>query len=294
MIITRIIGGLGNQMFQYAAGKSLATHLNTDFKIDISAYKNQNPKDTSRDYEIGCFSISDDFADQKDLEIFSYLKKFPFKYSPKLQYIYEKLSGRSIYREKNPNIFQSNFFDLSGNIYLLGDWQSEKYFKNIENIIKNDFKFKNDLNKNFQRYLREIKKTNSISIHSRRTDYITNPHANRLHGVCPISYYQKAIKLIKAKIKNPHFYIFSDDITWCKNNLKLRCPATYVEKNKAWEDLQLMSNCKHNIIANSSFSWWGAWLNPAHHKIVYAPKKWFVGIRGNTTKDRIPKKWIRI
>ena len=187
-------------------------------------------------------------------------------------------------------------FELKGDIYIEGYWQTEKYFKNIEHTIKKDFTFKTKPDKNNQSLLNQIKNCNAVAIHVRRGDYVKNPVANRILGVCNLDYYNKCINLIIRKINNPHFFIFSDDPKWTINNLNIDFPATYVSHNgsdKGYEDLRLMSNCKHQIIANSSFSWWGAWLNNNPNKVVMAPKKWFNDLSINT-EDLIPESWVKI
>ncbi|MCK4744844.1 alpha-1,2-fucosyltransferase, partial [Candidatus Parcubacteria bacterium] len=200
---------------------------------------------------------------------------------------------RLVITKEQHSHFDSKILKLIGNIYLDGYWQSEKYFKNIENSIRKEFTLKNDLQLKAKKLLRKIKNTESISIHIRRNDYISHKPANQYHGVCHLSYYKKAINVIIKKIDDPHFFVFSDDIDWCKKNLKIKFPTIFVEGNKDYEDLILMSKCKHNIIANSTFSWWGAWLNNNPNKIVIAPKKWFRK-KSINTKDLIPKTWIKI
>jgi len=135
--------------------------------------------------------------------------------------------------------------------------------------------------------------TNSVSIHFRRGDYVTNPLTSQHHGVCSNKYYQDAISLLKSKISQPHFFLFSDEPEWLKTNVSLQEPFRIIDNNPGYVDLYLMSNCKHNIIANSSFSWWGAWLNNNPDKIVIAPHKWF-NEPGINTYDLIPETWIRL
>lgn len=296
MIITQLKGGLGNQMFQFAAGLALAAEFNSEFKIDLSFYNDQPKTVTPREYELGYFVLDYKFADNDDLEKFNYYTKFPFKYSPKLQYIYNLFAKRYIYKEKNANRFQNDFFNLIGDFYLQGYWQSEKYFGKHHQLVRDSFDYKEKAKGNNKKFLDQILNTESVSLHIRRGDYVTDKATNAFHGLCDLNYYHHCVKEITKKIKKPHFFIFSDDPKWVKENLKLKYPAVYVTGNdgKGHEDLRLMRNCKHNIIANSSFSWWGAWLNENPDKIVYSPSKWFAGVEGDTTKDRIPKSWIKV
>jgi hypothetical protein len=137
-----------------------------------------------------------------------------------------------------------------------------------------------------------------VSVHIRRGDYVTNSHTNAVHGTCSLEYYENAINYISEKVKAPHFFVFSDDYKWALENFKNRSyPVTCISNNadKNYEDLTLMYNCKHHIIANSSFSWWGAWLNPNEDKIVIGPKQWFKSKKQSTdTKDVMPKEWVKM
>jgi hypothetical protein len=181
-------------------------------------------------------------------------------------------------------------------VYFSGYWQTELYFEEIESVIKKTFEFNKKLIsiKNIET-IKEINKVQSVSLHVRRGDYVSDPGAKLVHGgICTIYYYKRAIQTIQSIVKgNIFFYIFTDDIEWVKNNL-ISNKMIIVDWNRgdeSWQDMMLMSRCKHNIIANSSFSWWGAWLNTNKEKIVIAPEKWF-----NTMPafDIIPENWIRI
>jgi len=295
MIITKLQGGLGNQMFQYAIGKTLSEKNKTELKLDLSFYNKQPKNTTLREYSLGCFNVKKNIATDKEIKK---LKKYEWKNSRR-HFLYNLIfADRLIYIEEKWFDFEENYLKIKNNAYLDGYWQSEKYFsaqggKNIEKIIQKKFTLKKDLNNIAKGTSEKIINSNSVSIHIRRGDYANNPDTKSYHGLCPIGYYEKAIKKITNKIKNPTFYIFSDDIEWVKKNLKTNFPMIFVEGNKDYEDLILMSYCKHNIIANSSFSWWGAWLNKNPNKIVIAPKKWFVNETKNTN-NLIPKPWIQL
>ena len=192
--------------------------------------------------------------------------------------------------------FYSIVLKAKDNVYIEGYWQSEKYFKDIEAVIRREFTVKNELQGKNKEVAQQILDTLSVAIHIRRGDYISNPLTAKLHNTCSLEYYQQAINIFVGKVKDPHFFIFSDDPAWLQKNMVLQYPITHVNHNKAdkdCEDLRLMSMCKHNIIANSSFSWWGAWLNNNPDKIVVAPKKWFNDDSYNT-KDLLPESWIKI
>lgn len=274
-------GGLGNQMFQYALGRNLSLKNNTELKLNISSFKKDK---LFRIYSLSIFNISATTIFNPKLISRNIITQILSKVSKK-NYISLKQKNR---------YFKKDILTKKGNIFLDGHWMSEEYFKNIRKMLLNDFKIKEKLHKKNTILLKKINSTNSIAIHVRRTDYINNPVTKSILCTCSQEYYNNAIKYLKKKIKNPKFFIFSDDINWCKKNLKLPLNSVFVDINpleKGYLDLELMKNCKQFIIANSSFSWWGAWLSENKNKIICAPKKWFVN---QNEGDIVPKSWIRI
>lgn len=178
--------------------------------------------------------------------------------------------------------------------YLLGYWQSERYFSNVAEIIRSDYTFRHPLSRYNHELAQKIKTVNSISLHVRRGDYVTNHKTQSVHGLCSLNYYATAIRRLAARVEKPHFFVFSDDIAWALKNLNVGFPCEYVGHNRdveSYRDMQLMSLCKHNIIANSSFSWWGAWLNNNPGKIVISPQSWFRN-SNNSLCDLFPASWI--
>ena len=269
MIIVRVTGGLGNQMFQYAMYKSLEKKgklVKLDSKSFYETKKEHNGYELER-----IFDIKPNKPTKEDLE------KFDENNISTLFKIKRKLFGdkKFVYDTKE-YVFNKDVYKLK-NSYLNGYWQSIKYFEGIENDIKKDFRFKNQLdNKNLE-ILNEIENSNSISIHIRRGDYMSPENYNMYGCIATPTYYKKAIKVIEEKVENPIFFVFSNDMDWVKKNIQINSRVFYIDINSgngSYKDMQLMSNCKHNIIANSSFSWWGAWLNENKNKIVVAPKKW--------------------
>jgi len=295
MIIVKLQGGLGNQMFQYAIGRKLSILNKTELKLDLNFLLDRTPRPnfTYRDYNLNIFNLKVEFATQEQIKPFV---NYPDNKIKRKIYTYLFLGKNNKYiNEKQPTC-EPDIFKLTGNIYLDGYWQTEKYFSDIKNILYNDFTIKIPQDKKNQEIAEIIKNSNSVSIHIRRGDYIENKQTYNVHGVCDLDYYNNCINLLLKQIENPHFFIFSDDHQWATENLKLDYPITFVDHNdgsKNYEDLRLMSQCKHNIIANSSFSWWGAWLNQNPDKIVYAPQKWFNDSSKNT-KDLIPDQWIKV
>lgn len=290
MIVVKLIGGLGNQMFQYAAGRRTAYVNGMPLKLDIGGYTNQIGI-TPRKYMLSIFNIQENFATESEI---NKLKK-NIIIQKILNKIHPIFANKSYVKEKDHN-FDPDILKIDDNSYLEGYWGSEKYFKNIEQIIRQEFTYVNKPDKANKELIKQIDSCNSVSIHVRRGDYVEDEKTNQFHGICGLDYYQTAISYIAQQVKNPHFFIFSDDSRWGKAHLRLKYPTTYVTNNfgrKDYEDMRLMSRCKHNIIANSSFSWWGAWLNNNVDKIVIAPKKWFRN-KSIKTKDLIPKSWRKI
>ena len=288
MIITRISGGLGNQMFQYAIAKSMAKKNDDIFKLDISFY----PKQILRKYELNYFNIEENIATEKESNNLRGKEDFLYKVKNKLGL---KINRPSSYTfENNITTFDKEVWYKSKNIYLDGFWQNESYFEMIRDDILKDFTLKIDISNEAKKYLKSIKKENSISLHVRRGDYVQNTHTNSVHGTCGLEYYKSAIEYISKKTTIPIFYIFSDDISWCKENFDFIDNIVFVDDTKtAFDDLELIKNCKHNIIANSTFSWWGAWMNKYDEKIVIAPKVWFIDEKWKNLSIAL-NDWIKI
>src|SRR3989344_4310539 len=201
---------------------------------------------------------------------------------------------KRIVHEKAPG-FDPAVLEIPNNRYLDGYWQSEKYFRDKSDLIKKEFTLKNGLGKTAQKRTEKIQETDSISIHVRRGDYISNLKFSAVHGTLPLSYYELGMKTVEQKVKNPHYFLFSDDLEWATQHLSSRFPVTVVthEEMTENEQMHLMALCKHHIIANSSFSWWGAWLDSRPDKIVIAPKNWFADPSKNAS-DIIPPSWLKI
>ena len=283
MIIVKLIGGLGNQLFQYAAARRLAEKHSTILKLDITGF--EKDKHCLRTYNLHCFYIHESLATNAEINLIQWNLFNRLKH---------KLSS-SDGTEKQFD-FDPKILDAPNNILLDGYWQSEKYFADISDILRREFVVKYQQDAQSQMFSDRIQSTESVSLHVRRADYVQNALTNKIHGTCDQDYYDRAIRYIAERVNHPHFFIFSDEPEWVKDNLKIGFPMTVVDCNDAsrnYEDLRLMSTCKHNIIANSSFSWWGAWLNPNPDKLVITPEQWFNDKKRNT-KDLIPEQWVKM
>jgi len=277
MIIVKLISGLGNQLFQYCIARQLSLTRGTELKLDISFFKRQS----LRSFRLHHYNIQAEIATEKEVRRFTDIYADTSLYA-KLFRKAEKLSpkrNRRLFKEQEWWVYEPELLKASGNIYLDGYWQHYKYFENINPWILDDLTVSEPYTAHESELLSAIQETNSVSLHIRRGDYITDRDAYNFMGVMPVEYYDEAIKHMRENVQRPEFFIFSDDLQWAKDNIRIDAPVTFVhpdEGKKDYRELDLMSKCKHNIIANSSFSWWGAFLNRYPGKIVIAPRKWIV------------------
>lgn len=273
MIVSKLIGGIGNQMFQYSAGRAVSIKRKELLKLDKSGFEVQ--PGAKRHYSLHIFNIDENFISKSEILLAKLLHQHTSIIYPRTDVLTE-------------------FPERSGDLYLEGYFQSYRYFEKVEDSIRKDFTFKNKLSKDALDWQTLATKYTAISVHVRRGDYATDPVENKKFGLLPISYYQKAFKRLDS-VKNPAVFVFSDDITWVKSNLKFPTKTFFVSSfgGSQEEDLRLMASCKHNIIANSTFSWWGAWLNNSPKKIVIAPKLWRQD-GYNTIELLLPPTWIKL
>lgn len=285
MVIVKIVGGLGNQMFCYAYAKNLEAK-GFQVKIDISAYETYT---LHGGYQLDRFNIDLQVATLE--EISSFIKKGLF------HKILRRLNlGQSLIKTEKSLLFDKSLLELESNAYVQGYFQSEQYFEGIRQALLNTY----TLAENYTDYANQLKKEivaseNSCSIHVRRGDFL-NAQNSSVHGTCSLDFYQQAFSYLNSKYQNLHVYVFSDDIEWCKQNLEFENIHFVDNKNGTpHEDMLLMSLCKHNVISNSTFSWWAAWLNENDAKTVIAPKRWFVSSEMQLQAvDICPKSWVRL
>lgn len=292
MIIVKLMGGLGNQMFQYATGRSLSLRLGTELKLDLSFLEGDQTGNTPRSYALDQFAINAVKAMPWEIARMTgcgttFVQRITAR-------AVKKACGCLAYRE---NLFPVNpaFFSLPDNTHLEGYWQSERYFIQYRDIIRAELAVKSPLSGKNRELAEEIRGVNAISLHVRRGDYVADERTKAMHHVCDLPYYREAEDQVAQAVENPHFFVFSDDPDWAQRHLKLRHPASYLGHNAliAHEDLRLMTLCRHHVIANSSFSWWGAWLCTSEDHLVIAPKRWF-NDPSIDTSDVTPSEWCRI
>jgi hypothetical protein len=275
MIIVKLEEGMGNQMFQYACGKALARKFKTGLVLDKRYISKRNMYLIPRTYGLSRFHIRErSFEDIPD-------NRLP-----------ESVCDVS---EEGWLKYSADLINAAGkDSYLTGFWQSWKYFEGIESLLRKKFRFRME-NISRQNILlgETMRQTDSVAIHVRRTDYLMPCH--RHIGTLPVDYYIKAVSYLTERVARPTFYIFSDDPDWGEENIVTPLGAHVVRGNSDIEDMYLMSRCRHNIIANSSFSWWAAWLNDYPEKMVLVPHIWFPGSSVIVEEiDLIPPDWISI
>lgn len=288
--IAWIQGGLGNQMFIYAFAQNYPSIL-----YDITIYDENCP----RAFDLANYNIDRNFASDEQIKICKHEIRFKNRlFSKRLRKLFHLnkyiLDFSNIKTEKVCSLYQKDLLNIKGKAYFDGYFQTYKYFEQYREKLLHDFTLLVPLDDANKAMLENIRKENAVAVHIRRGDYTTPK--------CPLElldldYYTRAFEIIKNKVKNPHFFIFSNDVEWVTKNIKTGCTQTIVDINDeahGYFDLELMRNCKHDIIANSSFSWWGAWLNENPDKVVVAPQKWFKPKRDESSADMIPENWIRI
>lgn len=289
MIVMNLKGGLGNQLFQYALGRHLASIHNTTLALDVSSFES----DPLRNYRLDSFNISAAVLPPKTN---SFAKRVANKFLSEKNPIYRFFHKELPLVRENGFEFQANILQSPDNVFLDGYWQTEQYFKPIADVIRQDLTLAQPLSAELKAIEEQIRSSNSIAVHVRRGDYASNPVTTAYHGLYPMDWYIKAAQVMEKDLSNAHYFVFSDDHEWVKENLKLDAPCTFIKPSpdgKEAQDLYLMSCCKHNITANSSYSWWAAWLNANPNKKVIAPAVWFMGANSNT-KDLVPNNWLRM
>jgi Glycosyl transferase family 11 len=286
-IIVALSGGLGNQLFQYAAGRSLSLSLNCDLALDLSWFLG----DQNREYGLKNFNLPVNILDSTS--------RFPFGIEAIKARIFKRFYktrfGLPVFKEPHFH-YVSNFQAINSPVVLDGYFQSDRYFLEHEDQIRRDLNFSGAYPEKCLSVYKKIQEYDAIAVHVRRGDYLSSKKNAAIYHSLSIEYYLEAVKDIAKGLANPHCFIFSDDISWARENLVLGMPADVVDINSGDEvywDLRLMGACKHFVIANSSLSWWGAWLGKDPQKKVISPKLWFKS-NVRDTSDLIPENWSRL
>ena len=292
MIYVKIKAGLGHQMFQYAFGRALSLRRKELLVLDTSWYGHQKDRETIRTYDLDKYKIVARVATPDEIAPFN--TKFQL-FQRKILYYFGRLIGKSEY-VYYPKLARSNAK------YFEGHWVTEKYFLEFADTIRNELSLSKPLGSSAHQFEQKILNDKStgkipVSLHVRRGDVITNPYAVKFQGALETVFYKDACEYLFARFPKEYlkFYVFSDGVEWARSNIVTGGETEFVSNPQIsdHEEIYLMSICSHHIVANSSFSWWGAWLNPNKDKIVIAPKKWLADSSFKTT-DAVPPEWIRM
>jgi hypothetical protein len=292
-IYSYLQGGLGNQLFQYAIARALSEQYQVGIALDRSWFDTQHEGATPRQFQLDLLNIPQ-INYSKDL--------FPKKTGRLRSFVQNYLSNDAfVFYQKSAFDFDSRLLHLKNirnrNLYLFGYWQGFRYIQSIHSILQKDFELRAEISTHYQPLLKKIIASESIMLHIRRGDYVSSPSAAQIHGALSIDYYLKAIEVMQLRKSDGHFFIFSDDLAWARTMLPANLPVTFIEnsadENAAAQELQLMRACKNHIIANSSLSWWGAWLTNNSDGLVIAPNRWMAD-SSLDLGNLLPSKWYRL
>jgi len=299
MIIINLMGGLGNQMFQYASAKHLSIIHNTPLKIDASNFRKLT-KNREHVFQLDCFNISAPQASETEISMYkpseSRGRKFMRRVKKTLKLPVVDMTSPYLYSEPDESNFKPDFFGLGPDRYLIGYFNSYKYFAPIRDILIEEYAPREDIGEKAREMIHRIENANSVSIHIRRGDYIDDPDVRKsIEGIITDRYYKNAIEALADRITDPHFFVFSNDMNWVRAHFRIPFKVTCVDINpphRGFEDLWIMSKCRHNITAGgSTFSWWGAYLNRNADKIVVRTGKISKDPQYNHPEDYFPPEW---
>ncbi len=293
-VVIRVKGGLGNQMFQYAAGRAVALRCGVPLKLDLSGFADP----TERPYALDAMAIEATPAVAADLAPFG--KEEPSARGPWARLLGVRCRLRRWRGRRDGRLYEERVFhfdprvrSLSAPVYLDGYFQSERYFRDVRGAVARELSLRAPLDPANAAMAASIRESDAVSLHVRRGDYVTKV----IHGTCSLAYYRAALAHVVERVPGAHFYVFSDEPGWARENLGGLHPMTFVTHNPpergAW-DMHLMSLCRHHVIANSTFSWWGAWLSTWPDKIVVAPRPWFASAPWHDTRDLLPVGWVEL
>ena len=300
MIIARLWGGLGNQLFQYAAGYALSRHKGVALLIDPL----QCHLDKNRPYELKHFHVTGrpwTAEEEKHFDPWIRLARpadaATHRWAGFAKRHLSSMAARYLsYAADRHAGYQPEVFDARGHVYMAGTWADQRYFASWKNDLREELRFTEQPDDENRRMLDRITGTErAVCVHVRRGDYVEIADTRERFGVCSLDYYRTAIEYLRARVEAPTAFVFSDDPKWTMTNLVLPCETVYVTHNvgrRNHEDLRLMMACRHFVIANSTFSWWGAWLSAAPDKIVVAPRRWSIDMQ--TIGNPVPPDWVSL
>jgi Glycosyl transferase family 11 len=292
VIVTKLMGGHSNQLFQYATARCLAMRHGTDVYMDRSWFDAIAEGDTQRSYELDGYAFEQRFIQPESFTLLEQGQRAPRRFFSRRP----RTTSLAPYRQQGHE-FDERVLDLPDDTYLDGWWQDERYFQAIRPTLLGEIELTKPVAQRDAAWLSAIRGSRSVSLHVRRGDYVTNPATTAFHGVLESSYYDAALSRLRELSGDDklELFVFSNDIPWCSRHLRFEYPTTFIDSgNSGAEDMRLMRECRHHVIANSSFSWWGAWLSDHPEKIVIAPQRWFSEERANAQTEIVPPSWERI
>lgn len=291
VVIVRLVGGLGNQLFQYSLGRRLSAARKVGLKLDTSDFERSG----DREFRLQHFAIEAQIATPIDVQRFQRPKSALWRFLDRLREGCKPYYRRRTVWQRGDG-YDERILRVPRSVYLVGYWQSEKYFTAIRETLLDDLTVVTKPAPENIDLAARIGGCQSVSLHVRRGDYVTHPGVRSVLNTCSEQYYLSAVRVLGSTVSSPTFFVFSDDIAWAKDHLKLDYPTTFVAHNgpeRDYEDFRLMAHCRHHIIANSTFSWWAAWLSSHPDKIVVAPQQWFRDPT-RSSQDLIPSDWMRL
>ena len=291
----RLFGGLGNQLFQYALGRNLSLNHKVPLSFDLSGFEPRSGV-TQRQFALAPFNLPATIATPKTIAALT-AKGLPAWVRPFWRRVERRLPlrwRRTIMESRRT--FQAEVLQAEANVYVSGYWQEERYFAAVAAQVREDIIRRRTFAGGLGELAQEIERTRAVSVHVRRGDYVNSAATAGTHGSCSSEYYAKAERWIEERLGGPRYFVFSDDIGWASKHLVLRHPAVFVSgrfKQPEHVDLWLMSLCRHHLIANSSFSWWGAWLGEQPGSVIVAPRQWFAPTAGRVDSP-VPDRWVKV
>jgi hypothetical protein len=295
MIVVKLAGGMGNQMFQYAFGRYLSLQHGTELLLDTSILLNRVPcgPKTFYDYELSMFDLPSRIAGEDDIPLYPMSRSIRSRTRRAVHVLQLRARGFKYVLEREFG-FSAKLLRLPDNIYLDGYWQSDMYFSGVGGQIRADFTYSRALSDKAKGMQEAIRRQPSVCVHIRRGDYLQ--YVDHF-GVVGADYVTGALAWLKERRPELHCFVFSNDIPWCQRALDVPRPCTFVSQENAGTDdrehFHLMSLCRDFVISNSTFSWWAAWLSGHPDKVVIAPKNWFQN-RKIDTSAVVPREWVRM
>jgi hypothetical protein len=287
VIVVRLMGGMGNQLFQFAAGRRLASRHGSELLLDLGWFRHEGKSvATPRSFQLGGFEVAAGLTELQPRVLAGWERKRRWSLSSRrrLEVIRQRDSDAAL---------DERVLGAPDDVLLLGYWQSEKYFVDAADVVRRELRFPDEPDERYAHVDEIARNPSAVAVHVRRGDYVAHPETSAVHGALGRDYYRRALELVAARVEDSQFLAFSDEPEWVERELAPEFRLMVVTGGDAHQELRLMSRCTHHVIANSSFSWWGAWLGEQNDSVVVAPARWFSD-PGVDTSSVIPERWVRL